>query len=79
MAKSWPSKNQSEPFIYFKPTLPCDNINHHQTHTWMRAATCRTKPILMWSLIDHILIKRGQKVKLYSDTNQSLPVDQLDS
>ena len=33
----------------------------------------------MWLLIDHILISRWQKVKLYSDTNQSLPVDDMDS
>ena len=47
VAKSWPSKNQSELYIYPKTTLPYNNINYQQTHTWMHAASCRTKPVLI--------------------------------
>ena len=52
VAKSWPSKNQSELYIYPKTTLPYNNINYQQTHTWMHAASCRTKPVLIKKKID---------------------------
>ena len=58
VAKSWPSKNQSELYIYPKTTFPYNNINYQQTHTWMHAEkkTIDRKHsvdmIIDWSYVD---------------------------